>query len=62
MSFAISKEKLTYKELRKFLALDEEHIFKGLAYKGALKKAKKERKTNLKSGNLTRLKLKRKSG
>jgi len=40
MEFAISKEKLTYKELRKFLALDDKHIFKGLAYKP--KKAKKE--------------------
>lgn len=41
MDFAISKEKLTYKELRKFLALDDEHIFKGLAYKGKPKKVKK---------------------
>lgn len=41
MDFATSKEKLTYKELRKFLALDEEHIFKGLSYKGKPKKAKK---------------------
>ena len=41
MDFAISKEKLTYKELRKFLALDDEHIFKGLVYKGKPKKAKK---------------------
>ncbi len=40
MDFAISKEKLTYKELRKFLALDDEHIFKGLAYKGKPKKVK----------------------
>ena len=41
MDFAISKEKLTYKELRKFLSLDEEYIFKGLTYKGKPKKAKK---------------------
>ena len=40
MDFAISKEKLTYKELRKFLALDDRNIFKGLAYKGKQKKAK----------------------
>jgi len=41
MNFATSKEKLAYKELRKFLALDEEHIFKELAYKGKPKKVKK---------------------
>lgn len=41
MDFSISKEKLTYKELRKFLALDDEHIFKGLVYKGKPKKSKK---------------------
>ncbi|MGZ8548847.1 MAG: type II CRISPR RNA-guided endonuclease Cas9, partial [Sulfuricurvum sp.] len=41
LNFATSKEKLDYKQLRKFLELNEEHIFKGLAYKGKPKKAKK---------------------
>lgn len=41
IDFAISKEKLEYKHLRKFLALDNHHIFKGLTYKGKPKKAKK---------------------
>lgn len=41
MEFAVSKEKLDYKQLRKFLALNEHQIFKGLTYKGKPKKAKK---------------------
>lgn len=41
MSFAISKEKLDYKQLRKFLELNDHQIFKGLTYKGKPKKAKK---------------------
>ncbi len=41
MAFATSKEKIDYKQLRKFLALDEHQIFKGLTYKGKPKKGKK---------------------
>lgn len=41
MSFATSKEKIDYKQLRKFLVLGENQIFKGLAYKGKPKKSKK---------------------
>jgi len=41
MEFATSKEKLDYKQLRKFLELNEHQIFKGLTYKGKPKKAKK---------------------
>lgn len=41
MEFAVSKEKLDYKQLRKFLELNEHQIFKGLTYKGKPKKAKK---------------------
>ncbi|MBE0498717.1 MAG: type II CRISPR RNA-guided endonuclease Cas9 [Campylobacterales bacterium] len=41
MDFAISKDKLDFKQLRKFLALGEHQIFKGLTYKGKPKKQKK---------------------
>ncbi len=41
LNFATSKEKLDYKQLRKFLGLSEHQIFKGLTYKGKPKKAKK---------------------
>jgi CRISPR-associated endonuclease Csn1 len=41
MAFATSKEKIDYKQLRKFLELNEHQIFKGLTYKGKPKKAKK---------------------
>ena len=41
MEFATSKEKIDYKQLRKFLELNEHQIFKGLTYKGKPKKAKK---------------------
>ncbi len=41
MEFAISKEKLDYKQLRKFLGLNDLQIFKGLTYKGKPKKVKK---------------------
>lgn len=40
LDFATSKEKLEYKHLRKFLALNEHQIFKGLTYKGKQKKVK----------------------
>lgn len=41
LEFATSKEKLDYKQLRKFLGLGEHQIFKGLTYKGKPKKVKK---------------------
>lgn len=41
MAFATSKEKIDYKQLRKFLDLNEHQVFKGLTYKGKPKKAKK---------------------
>ncbi|MBD3825169.1 MAG: type II CRISPR RNA-guided endonuclease Cas9, partial [Epsilonproteobacteria bacterium] len=41
MAFAASKDKIDYKQLRKFLGLHENQIFKGLLYKGKPKKAKK---------------------
>ncbi len=41
LEFATSKEKLDYKQLRKFLNLGEQQIFKGLTYKGKPKKVKK---------------------
>lgn len=40
MAFATSKEKIDYKQLRKFLGLNDHQIFKGLTYKGKPKKAK----------------------
>jgi len=41
IDFAITKEKLEYKHLRKFLGLNENQIFKGLTYKSKPKKPKK---------------------
>ena len=40
MDFAVTKEKLEYKHLRKLLELNENQIFKGLTYKSKPKKSK----------------------
>lgn len=42
MEFAASKETLYFKDLRKFLNLDQDQIFKGLHYKGKPKTPKKK--------------------
>lgn len=46
MDFAVSKEKLEFKHLRKFLDINENQTFKGLAYKGKPKKPKKGEEAN----------------
>lgn len=61
MSFAISKSDLKYSDLRKFLGLNENQIFKGLTYESKPKKLKKGEESTVQEWEFDKTKAEKKS-